>query len=291
MKHLLVNPYSQAQEWCKEYFPDRSLGMMPVAGRCAAEYFIDLALRCEAESLLLLGPAYNEHLAEHLQQYQQGALALGGLVASWVGGVLKATPRLLVLAVLGLMACFYFSMDYERICAFLQTGLPPRLAGAVARVRTGAGRVLRRYLRAYGLLWLLTFGEVLVGLMILRRPYSVLIALAVATVDLLPIVGAGSVLIPWAAVLFLLGKPAVAVGLLILYGVLTLVRQIAEPYLVGESLGIPPVVSLLCMALGLLLFGFGGMLLGPVTALAVKELWSRERRAGEIAKKDSPDRR
>ena len=56
MKNLLINPYSQAQEWCKDYFPDRSLGMMPVGGRCAAEYFIDLALRCEAESLLLLGP-------------------------------------------------------------------------------------------------------------------------------------------------------------------------------------------------------------------------------------------
>ena len=76
MKHLLINPYSQVQEWCKEYFPDRSLGMMPVGGRCAAEYFIDLALRCEAESLLLLGPAYNEHLAEHLYQYQHGELHL-----------------------------------------------------------------------------------------------------------------------------------------------------------------------------------------------------------------------
>ena len=76
MKNLLINPYSQMQEWCKDYFPDRSLGMMPVAGRCAAEYFIDLALRCEAESLLLLGPTYNEHLAEHLLEYQQGALAL-----------------------------------------------------------------------------------------------------------------------------------------------------------------------------------------------------------------------
>ena len=63
MKSLLINPYSRPQEWCKEYFPDRSLGMMPVAGRCAAEYFIDLALRCHAESMLLLGPAYNEHLA------------------------------------------------------------------------------------------------------------------------------------------------------------------------------------------------------------------------------------
>ena len=76
MKHLLINPYSQTQEWCKDYFPDRSLGMMPVAGRCAAEYFIDLALRCEAGSLLLLGPTYNEHLAEHLYEYQHGALVL-----------------------------------------------------------------------------------------------------------------------------------------------------------------------------------------------------------------------
>ena len=76
MKKLLINPYSHNQEWCKEYFPDRSLGMMPVAGRCAAEYFIDLAFRCNAESMLLLGPAYNEHLAELLYQYNQGELKL-----------------------------------------------------------------------------------------------------------------------------------------------------------------------------------------------------------------------
>ena len=76
MKNILINPYSRPQEWCKEYFPDRSLGMMPVGGRCAAEYFIDLALRCEAETLLLLGPTYNEHLAEHLYEYQHGELKL-----------------------------------------------------------------------------------------------------------------------------------------------------------------------------------------------------------------------
>ena len=76
MKHLLVNPYSNEQEWCKDYFPDRSLGMMPVGGRCAAEYFIDLALRCEVQTLLLLGPVYNEHLAEYLCEYQHGELAL-----------------------------------------------------------------------------------------------------------------------------------------------------------------------------------------------------------------------
>ena len=68
--------YSGDQAWCKEYFPDRSLGMMPVGGRCAAEYFIDLALRCQAESLLVLGPTYNEHLAEHLYEYQHGELKL-----------------------------------------------------------------------------------------------------------------------------------------------------------------------------------------------------------------------
>ena len=76
MKHIIINPYSQAQEWCKDYFPDRSLGMMPVAGRCAAEYFIDLAIRCDAMKMLLLGPTYNEHLAEHLYEYQHGELQL-----------------------------------------------------------------------------------------------------------------------------------------------------------------------------------------------------------------------
>lgn len=76
MKNLLINPYSQVQEWARDYFPDRSLGMLPIASRCAAEYFIDLAIRCEAESLLLLGPTYNEHLAERLYEYKMGELKL-----------------------------------------------------------------------------------------------------------------------------------------------------------------------------------------------------------------------
>ena len=76
MQKIIVNPYSNNQEWCKDYFPDRSLGTLPVAGKTAAEYYIDFALRCQAESLLLLGPTYNEHLAESLEEHKGGSLAI-----------------------------------------------------------------------------------------------------------------------------------------------------------------------------------------------------------------------
>ena len=76
MKNLLINLYSQNHEWCQHYFPDRTLGMLPLAGRCAVEHYIDLALYCMADSLLLLEPTYNECLAEHLRDFRQGALTL-----------------------------------------------------------------------------------------------------------------------------------------------------------------------------------------------------------------------
>lgn len=196
---------------------------------------------------------------------------IGSFVTTGVGTVLRATPKLLVLLVVTVMACFYLSMDYVKIRDFVISLLPPRLAARSESFRKKASKAIRSYLRAYVILWLLTFGEVLAGLLILGQPYAFLIAMVVATVDILPILGAGTILIPWAVIMLFLGHHSFGIGLLILYGVLTIVRQIAEPHIVGESLGIHPLASLLCMVLGLQLFGVVGMLLGPAAALMIKE--------------------
>ena len=116
------------------------------------------------------------------------------------------------------------------------------------------------------------------GLLILRQPYPLLVALGVSIVDVLPVLGTGTVLVPWAVVMILLKNYSVGFGLLILYGVVTIVRQIAEPHLVGGSLGIHPLASLLFMFAGLQLFGFWGLLLGPAAALIFQELFFPEER-------------
>ena len=203
-------------------------------------------------------------------------LGIGELLSAGVGSVLRGTPRLLITSVVMVIACFYLSMDYEGIRDRLIEFLPPRLREGVHRGRKKAGVAVRNYLRAYLLLFLLTFFEVLVGLLILGRPYAFLLALVVALVDLLPILGAGTVLVPWAVVMLLLKNYYLGVGLLILFGVITIVRQIAEPHIVGGSLGLHPLVSLFFLFAGLQLFGFWGMILGPAIALILKEFLQTE---------------
>ena len=94
-----------------------------------------------------------------------------------------------------------------------------------------------------------------------------------AVVDLLPVLGAGAVLIPWAIVSLLFGSYQMGLGLLILYGVVTLVRQIAEPHVVGSSLGLHPFISLFSVFIGWELFGILGMIVAPFAALLARELW------------------
>ena len=90
--------------------------------------------------------------------------------------------------------------------------------------------------------------------------------------DFLPLLGTGVVLVPWGIVSLLLGETRVGVGLLILFGVCTLLRQLAEPRLFGQGLGVHPLLALLSTYAGLRLFGVAGMLLAPLVAAGVKRL-------------------
>jgi len=193
-----------------------------------------------------------------------------------LGGVLRATPKAIVTLVVTVMACFYLSMDYEGLRDRLLSFLPAERKESAERFRKKAGTAVRNYLRAYLLLLLLTFAQLFVGFLILGKSYAFLLALLIALVDILPILGVGTVLVPWAIVMILLKNYYFGFGLLILYGVVTIVRQVAEPHLVGGSLGIHPLVSLLFLFAGLELFGFFGMILGPAAALICKELLSKE---------------
>jgi predicted PurR-regulated permease PerM len=118
-------------------------------------------------------------------------------------------------------------------------------------------------------LGLLTFLQGFIGLALLRVPYAFLLAVLLAVVDFLPLLGTGVILLPWAAVSLLLGEVKLGIGLAVLYGVTSVVRQVLEPKLIGEGLGLHPLVSLAAMYGGLRLFGVWGMILAPLLAAAV----------------------
>ena len=131
-------------------------------------------------------------------------------------------------------------------------------------------------IRAYGLIMCVTFLEMVLGLSILKlfgiyeNGYIFAIALITAVIDIVPVLGTGTVLIPWAIWMFFSGD--VAMGLLVIYGVITVVRQIVEPKLVASQLGLPAFVTLMAMYIGSQLFGFVGLFLLPMTVMLLKVL-------------------
>lgn len=135
---------------------------------------------------------------------------------------------------------------------------------------------MRRYLRAYFLLFLLTFAELLIGFMILGTGYAFLLAFMTALLDALPVLGVGTILLPYAIFSFMAGDRSLGFGLLILYGVITLVRQFVEPHLVGKSLGLHPILMLMAFYVGFRLFGVAGIFLGPAAALILKYFFTVE---------------
>ena len=186
-------------------------------------------------------------------------------------------PAAFIFITVTLLACYYFTADNGALKRSLSVGLS-RLTPLPLRDRLPPlGRRLKRlgqsYLRACLLLGLTTFLLTFIGLAVLRIPYAFLLAILLAVVDLLPLLGTGIILIPWAALCLLLGQVKLGIGLLILYGVSTLVRQILEPKLIGDGLGLHPLASLGAMYAGLRLFGVWGMILSPLVTAAVVSIW------------------
>lgn len=96
----------------------------------------------------------------------------------------------------------------------------------------------------------------------------------IALVDALPVLGTGTVLVPWALVSLLGGNWKLALGLAVLYGVIWLVRSLLEPRLIGSRVGLPPLAALLSLYVGFQAFGVAGMILAPLLAVLVRQLWS-----------------
>lgn len=192
---------------------------------------------------------------------------------------LARLPAAFVAFLVGLIACFFFALDYPRVTAFLRGLCPPRLREKLPEAKRRVGEVFRRWLGAYFLLFLLTFGELFLGLLLLRERYAFLLAFLIALMDILPVLGVGTALLPWAIFRLLGGNTWGGVGLILLYAVITVVRQITEPHLVGKSIGLHPLVTLFAFFAGMKLFGFAGIFLGPIAALLIKAIFFAEKPA------------
>ena len=139
---------------------------------------------------------------------------------------------------------------------------------ALKRIRRAVGGWILAQLRLIGV----TLVILMAGLMILRIPYGAMWAVGIALVDAVPVLGTGTVLLPWAMICYLQADRARAVGLLAVYIVISVSRSVLEPKLVGRQLGLDPLITLFALYAGYKLWGIGGMIAAPLLAVMVVQL-------------------
>ncbi len=198
--------------------------------------------------------------------------SLASRLPELAAAIFSALPSVLFFLVVSVVACFYFCTDGASVTRGLGSLLPYRWQQKLPRAKENLRDVLRKYVKAYGLLLLLTFALLLVGFWILRVEYAFLLAFLIALADLLPVIGVGTILIPWGIVMLIQKNFYLGFGLLILYLVISLIRQVAEPKILGKSLGLHPLLTLFATYVGFSLFGLVGMILAPIAALLLKRL-------------------
>ncbi len=190
----------------------------------------------------------------------------------------KQIPSALVSILIAIIACCFMTADFPRISGFIKRQISPEKIEAVRDSRNTVSSSLKKILKAYLLIMLITFSEMFIGLNILKiigvynSSYIFVIAFATCVVDIVPVLGTGTVVLPWAVYSFIVGDIGMGIGLLIIYGVITVIRQIIEPKLVAMQLGLPPFVTIIAMFFGLKLFGFVGLFLLPLAITMLKVL-------------------
>ncbi len=201
---------------------------------------------------------------------------LSNTLSRIAANVVKAAPSVLFSSIVALAATCYIARDYDKLKLFIVRLLKKKAVKSISKIKEILKTCVLKMLAGYLVLMALTFAELTVGLLVLKVKNAVLIAFIIAVVDILPVLGVGAVLLPWGFVGIALGNTAFGIGMLILYLVITVVRNFAEPKIVAAKTGISPLFILLAMFLGLRLLGVAGLIIFPVTLIVIIQYYKNE---------------
>ncbi len=190
-------------------------------------------------------------------------------------------PQAMLFLVVTVLATFFMTSDRNKISSFLDKQIPGQWMEKTRTVMNKLFSALFGWLRAQLILMSVTFTELTIAFIVMRVENGLLIALLIAIVDALPVFGVGAVLIPWGLVELLSANYQRGLSLLLLYVIVIVIRQLIEPKIIGQQIGIHPLLTLFAMYLGLQMFGILGMIAGPVLMVIIKSI------LGAVIKTDS----
>ena len=192
----------------------------------------------------------------------------GWLVKTLATGVVSI-PGALITIIVTIVSSFYIAADYRTVVEFLKRLIPGSHRDKVVQIVGYAEHAVVVYIKSYLLLLVLNAVELYLGFWILGIPYKLGLSVGIAIFDMMPILGVGGILMPWGTIALLLGNFKIGIGIWVLYLTITAVRNAVEPKLVGTQIGLHPLATLVAMVVGLKLAGLAGMLLLPISLVAI----------------------
>ncbi len=198
------------------------------------------------------------------------------LLAEWITSFAGVVPEIFLFVIVTLISLVYFALDYDKINAFLMSLLSDKSGDRLVKIKNNVISIIKKYILSYLLIMLITYFTLLVGFWIIGVDHALIIALFIAVLDILPILGVGTVLVPWSIFELVMGNRFIGIGLIILFVVNAVIRQFAEPKIVGKSLNLHPLITLMTIYVGYALFGFVGIIILPIVGVIVGALLKRD---------------
>lgn len=193
--------------------------------------------------------------------------------------VVKGIPSIFLTILVTVVSCVFMTADYEIIKKMLLGFCREENRLKLINTKRTITRGISKLFKAYATLMLITFTEMFIGLSFMKLigvykgGYIAIIAFVTCIVDIIPVLGTGTIIFPWAAYCFITGNVGLGIGLIILYAVITVLRQVIEPKLVANQVGLPAIVTIAAMFIGARAFGALGIIILPLTVIILKLMY------------------
>lgn len=189
---------------------------------------------------------------------------ISSYIVGGVSGLISNTTSALIAVLTIIITSFFVAADYENIISYIESMMPKKIKSLYDEITDFLVNTVLLVAKSYGIIMFITFVELFIGLMLIGVNNFALISMITAFLDILPILGVGTILIPWFIFELIVGKTTMGIMLAVLYIIITIVRNIIEPKIVGGNLGLHPLAALFSMLVGVQLFGVIGMFGLPI---------------------------
>ena len=230
------------------------------------------------DSFVVLGQAMPESFQQSIKQLPSNIIVSAtGWLTSALSDLAKGLPNGFITIFITILSAYIITRDYNKLSTFFKSAFSTKIYNTATNTKRIILSKVIGIIKGYSIITLLTFLQLYVGFTLLKVRHASAIALVVSLVDLLPVLGVGAILIPWAFFYLISGSITQCVGLLILYSVITIIHNILTPKIVANQIKIDALTVLASMYIGYSIVGFFGLVFAPLIAAVIRDLIMNEK--------------